>query len=333
MQEQRANISLVAKAFLFAIVGAVGCQQFEKQNDGATQNYQPSTPVIPVPSPVSAAPSTQVLTPSVSAGGEVSGAVPVVSEPEPPATGYFRSVVQLPISCAGLKADNALVLFAFGQSISSNANEKLYPQHEHVYTLRNGECIAAEDPLPIADGKSGSMWMPLAGKIIDAGLAKNVLLVSIGVGGTPIERWVPTGDLSQHLESNLELLNKLKIPVSMFLWHQGTSNIGISSELYQQYFLDMAKTIRNKGFTSPILIAKHSRCFGSYDKTLEAAQNSLAQRHQDGLFLGANTNLLDESYRFDTCHLNANGQEQAAQLWFNAITETDELLALLKFGL
>ena len=332
MQEQRANISLVAKAIIFIFVGVVGCQQFEKQKNDAPHDYQPTTQALPVHPSVSAAPSTQVLTPSVSAGGGVSGATPVVSEPASPATAYLRSVVQFPISCAGIQADNTLVLFAFGQSISSNSNEKPYPQHEHVYTLRNGECIAAEDPLPIADGKSGSMWMPLAGKIIEAGLAKNVLLVSIGVGGSAIERWTPTGDLSQHLESNLEMLNNLHIPVSMFLWHQGTSNMGTSAAAYQTNFLAISKTIHDKGFTVPILVAIHSRCFGGYDKNLEAAQYSLAQRHQDGLFLGANTNLLDENYRFDGCHLNAKGQEQAAQLWFNAIKETDQLIALLKFG-
>ena len=327
MLRQRANILLVAKVVLFAVIGAVGCQQYQ---ENSTVSVKSNSSVS------SGVPTTQ----KPDSTSQDKGSIPSESRPTgtvssaKPTTNYsLKAVYNLPFQCNGVDVNDTLVLFSFGQSISSNFNEKTYSSHEHVYTLdEKGECVLAQDPLPIADGKAGSMWMPLAGKIIESGSAKNVLLVSIGVGGSAIERWTTKGDLSQHLETSLEMLNKLKIPISMFLWHQGTSNMGTLPDTYHDNFLAITKTIRDKGYSSPILVAIHSRCFGSYDKNLEAAQNLLAQRHQDGLFLGANTNLLDESYRFDTCHLNAKGQEQAAQLWFNAIKETDQLIPLLKFG-
>lgn len=330
MQAQKASILLVAKVFLFSVIGMVGCHQYGKIDNISQNKLAPVSSSVPsTPTKDDVIPSTDDKNLAISSSLDVSDA-PSTSVQTSRYT--LRSTVTMPLKCNGVVLEDTLVLFSFGQSISANANEKLYPKHEHVYTLNHGECVQAQDPLPLADGMGGSMWMPVATKIIESGLARNVLLVSIGVGGSSIERWSPDGDLSQHLEANLELLNQLKIPVSMFLWHQGSSNIGTSADAYVKNFLAINKTIRAKGFSSPILVAIHSRCFGSYDVNIENAQRLLAQRNQDGLFLGADTNMLGDGYRYDHCHLNSSGQEFAANLWVDAIKSAEQLASLLRFG-
>ncbi|WP_024870899.1 sialate O-acetylesterase [Tolumonas lignilytica] len=248
-------------------------------------------------------------------------------------TKTLHSMVDVPILCNGKPLNKAVVIFSFGQSIASNFNEFKYPSNNHIFTIKNGECVVAQDPLPIADGINGSMWMPLGRKIIENGLSKNVLLISIGVGGSSIDRWKSGGNLSQHLKNNLEFINRLKIPVSLFLWHQGSSDIGTSGDNYINKFMDITKLIRSLGFNAPILVAIHSQCFNIYDKNIENAQRMLGIFHDRGLYEGANTNILDSSFRFDNCHLNKMGQEKAADLWLNAIKNQDKLLSWLSLNL
>ena len=166
-------------------------------------------------------------------------------------TKTLHSAVNVPMLCNGKPLNNAVVIFSFGQSISANFNEFKYSSNEHIFTLENGQCVTAKDPLPIADGHSGSMWMPLGRKIIEDGLAKNVLLISIGVGGSSIDRWQSEDDLLKHLKYYLNYINRLDIPVSLFLWHQGSSNIGTSSENYMNKFMDITKTSVLLALTPP----------------------------------------------------------------------------------
>lgn len=244
----------------------------------------------------------------------------------------LHSTTNVQVLCKNRPLDDVLVIFTFGQSISANYNKNSYATVDHVFALDDGKCIQAKDPLPIADGTNGSMWIPLGRKIIENGLAKNVLLISVGVGGSSIDSWSPNGDLHQHLQTNLEYLHKLNIPISLFLWHQGTSDIGKPSENYVNNFLKITDSIRSAGFNAPILVAIHSRCFNAYDKNIENAQKFLSTLHDKGIYEGANTNTLDNSFRFDKCHLNQHGQEKSADLWLKAIKMQDEMLSWLSLS-
>ena len=72
--------------------------------------------------------------------------------------------------------------------------------------------------------------------------------------------------------------------------------------------------------SSKWIIARHSKCFGQVDEKLWKAQTDIA-RMDDHIrfFIGPDTNSLGDEYRFDTCHLNQQGQEKMATLWLESL--------------
>ena len=74
------------------------------------------------------------------------------------------------------------VIFTFGQSNSANYGQTTYTCKLEVYSWYNGRMAKAADPLPGAGGEKGSVWGRLGDKLIEAGMARKVLIVPVGVG-------------------------------------------------------------------------------------------------------------------------------------------------------
>jgi hypothetical protein len=213
-----------------------------------------------------------------------------------------------------------LRVLVIGQSISSNCNEYIYGAVDNVLQIgKDGVIKAAHDPFEWADCSKGSMWMPLGKRIIEGGMAKKVIFMPIGVGGTKVRDWQEGGTAFGKLNEAISVIKKNGMKFDFVFWHQGSSDIGTSKSEYTTRLLSVIDYVSRNVPVNRWLIGIHSRCWGDYDPEVEAAQFAVANASEAGRFAGANSNLLGGEYRLDGCHLNQRGQEQMALMWLEAI--------------
>ena len=163
------------------------------------------------------------------------------------------------------------------------------------------------------------MWMPLGKRLIDAGVARKVVFMPIGVGATSVQDWQVGGVAFFKLNSAIELIRKKGIKFDFAFWHQGSSNFGTEKAVYQDRLSSVIDYVNGKIQVDRWLIAIHSRCAGVYDRNIEAAQLEIGNMNSMKRYMGANNNLLGNDFRFDGCHLAENGQESMASMWLDSV--------------
>ena len=97
--------------------------------------------------------------------------------------------------------------------------------------------------------------------------------------------------------------------------------------IYKQRFLSLVSQINKLGDlrSSKWIIARHSKCYDKIDKNIWKVQTELGgEDNYFRFFLGPDTNVLDNSYRFDTCHLNQKGQVKMAEMWFKSLKNSQK---------
>lgn len=214
-----------------------------------------------------------------------------------------------------------LRIFVVGQSISSNCNERKFGPVDNVFQVgRDGEIKPAMDPFEWADCSNGSMWMPLGKLLIEGGVAKKVIFMPIGVGGTKVRDWQDGGAAFPKLNTAIAQIKQKGLSFDLALWHQGSSDIGTDKDEYSSRLTAVVGYIDSNIKIARWVIALHSRCSGSYDKNIEDAQFAFATAPGFNRYLGPNNNLLGNEYRLsDGCHLNELGQQAMASMWFDSI--------------
>ena len=212
-------------------------------------------------------------------------------------------------------------ILIIGQSISSNCNEYVYGPVDNVFQIgKDGVLKAARDPFEWADCSKGAMWMPLGKKMIEAGIARKVIFMPIGVGGTRVEDWQEGGAAFSKLQNAISLMQVRGLSFDFAFWHQGSSNIGMEKAVYAERLRSVLDYVSSKVAIKRWLIAVHSRCSGAYDSGIEFAQILVGNAPQLNRYPGPNTNLLGNEYRYDTCHLNQKGQEKMASMWLESVS-------------
>jgi hypothetical protein len=234
--------------------------------------------------------------------------------------GATAALPQPPIPTPTIPSIREMRILVIGQSISSNCNQFVYGKIDNVFQIgKDGAVKAAADPFEWADCDKGSMWMPLGKKIIEAGLADKVIFMPIGLGGTSVMDWMSGGRAFSKLNDAIGVIKQQKITFDFVLWHQGSSDFGTSKDDYVSRLSSVIAYVNKNVQVGKWLIAIHSRCWGTMDLNIEAAQRVVGAQAQNGHFLGPDTNTLGDEYRFDTCHLNQRGQEQMATMWLESI--------------
>ena len=101
------------------------------------------------------------------------------------------------------------VLLALGQSNAANhASERVLTRHPGaVLNYFEGACFAAASPLLGASAEKGEFITLLADKLVSEGVYKSVVIVSAGIGSSPIARWQRDGDLNDRLKATLKELS------------------------------------------------------------------------------------------------------------------------------
>ena len=225
--------------------------------------------------------------------------------------------VPLPINTFPMQELRILVI---GQSISSNCNEYIYGPVDNVFQVGiDGTIKAASDPFEWADCKKGSMWMPLGKKLIEAGVARKVIIMPIGIAATKVEDWQAGGSAFGKLNGAISQIQKNGMVFDFVFWHQGFSNSGTEKAVYINKVGAVLDYVGSKVKIERSLIAVHSRCYDGYDRSIEAAQVILGGMSESKRYPGPNNNLLGNEYRFDKCHLTQIGQEKMASMWLDSI--------------
>lgn len=178
-----------------------------------------------------------------------------------------------------------------------------------------------------ATGEGGSVWTRLGDKLIHAGMAEQVTIVPIGVGGVRVGAWAKGGELYDLLVRTVDRLVKEEITPDYILWHQGeTDNIlNTSKEEYIRLFETIREVFRSRGVQAPILVAQasyHPDCLeedNGNSAEIRDAQKALADKYVD-IASGPDTDRLDQLWqRADGIHFSWKGQELHAEGWLDCL--------------
>jgi hypothetical protein len=246
-------------------------------------------------------------------------AEPVPTPPAPgPVSAPLPALAQMPLAASALPLEQLRIL-VIGQSIASNCNEFAFPPVQHVLQIgRDGVLKPAADPFEWADCDGGSTWIPLGNMLIDRGYAKKVIFMPIGVSGSRVGDWQQGGTSFSKLTSVLNQAKEKRLGFELGLWHQGSSDAGLSGAEYTSRLASVLNHIDAKISVGRWVIAVHSRCW-TYDANIEAAQIAFGNAPASRRYPGPNTNLLSNEFRSDGCHLKQRGQQEVATMWFESI--------------
>lgn len=217
-----------------------------------------------------------------------------------------------------------MVLLAIGQSNTGNHAGQRYASDYDAQVLNywNGKCFKAQSPLLGTTGQQGESWTLLGNKLIQSGMAEQVILVPIGIGGTPVYRWQAGGDLNKMMLGALAGMKQYS--VTHILWHQGETDFHeqTSQEKYEVAFKSMLNAIKGVGVDAPVWVSVASKCGLGYWSTTNPVADAQKNLPNMGLniFAGPNTDhILTQIDRYDDCHFSGSGQEKFAQAWVDAM--------------
>ena len=221
------------------------------------------------------------------------------------------------------------VILTFGQSNAANAGEERYAARGavHVFNIFDMRFYRAVDPLPGASHDGGSVWGRVGDKLIDAGIARSVLVVPIAFGATYIKDCALGGHYYRRVLFALHRLKSAGIKIDMLCWHQGEADANhtdMSAAEYCAHFQSMLRALRDGGVKAPVYVALATLCEGEPHPYQNAVEIRRGQKKaisiRDHVLPGPDTDLIGIEHRRDGCHFSASGQELAAQSWFKAIT-------------
>lgn len=245
-----------------------------------------------------------------------------------PAGGTFMDVSKrAPVPVRRFRGDACTaVILAIGQSNISNEGAKnaKYTPDRGVFNFNflDGKCYVARDPLLGATGDRSNFITRLGDKLVKRGLYQNVVLVPIANGGTFVAQWAPGGNMNIRLTTTLDRLRKAGLAISHIIWQHGEGDASVAPPnpvSYRECFLSMVDQIRKRGERAPIFVSQSTIAFGGPSETIREAQRNLPDP-AFGIFLGADTDVIEADGRFDGCHFNSTGLERTAELWFEVLS-------------
>jgi hypothetical protein len=230
------------------------------------------------------------------------------------------------------------VFIVAGQSNSANSGDApLTPTDSRVSTWGPSGWRFGYDPQPAATDNRGSPW-PVAGDLLASRYDLPIGFLSVGYGGTQVDRWVPSqNDLFPRITDALDAVEPNG--ARAILWHQGESNAGgTAAEDYARMLGEVVLGSREyAGYEIPWIVARVSFVpNGDPVKMGWIIEGQNAVIDADPLtFPGPYTDDLNGTqWRYDTIHFNEAGLREHASRWdaristamadlFHPIVDTD----------
>jgi hypothetical protein len=260
-------------------------------------------------------------------------------------------------------AARTLVLVPAGQSNAANHGDAPYSAKSKGvinFDVDKNACFLAQDPLLGATSeprpKGGSIWSRLGDLLIQTGRWDLIVIAPVAVGGSFMKDWATGGQYLPRLLKVIALLKQRGFPDASVLWIEGEADAAgmangvVDVDGYKSGFSGMATSLRNTQFSGPIYVAIATICYGSpaspfafgadLEKVTPAVRAAILRRQralqevqfdltnpQANILRGPNLDLISAHSRWDGCHLNAYGQEVAAELWMDTLVRQADLLA------
>ncbi|MCE5198469.1 MAG: sialate O-acetylesterase [Armatimonadota bacterium] len=250
-----------------------------------------------------------------------------------PAGGWYQIEVQckdannaVVASAKVLKVGVGEVFITLGQSNSANCGyPPQTPVDDRVSTWDGSvHWVFAKDPQPIGPfeitGSGGSPWPPFASLIVQR-LNVPVGLISVGIGGASVEKWLPSGNYYRRLRGSLKYVGVGG--ARAVLWHQGEADAmaGTSTANYVSRLNTIINQSRiDAGYTVPWGIALVSWIGPGYEANQPAVRAGQVQVVNQGtaMFQGPDTDTYitpDLRLSIDGVHMNGAGLQRHGRLW------------------
>lgn len=254
-----------------------------------------------------------------------------------------------PVPCDTIPRDGLQVLLIAGQSNVSNtgspaAGSGLYQPHNRFYNFDtfDGQCYVARNPALGTAGHGENVAVRLGDDLIDRGLAKNVVIAPVAIGGTYLEEWRPRG--GKYFEVLLAAVSGLrdaKLEPTAVLWHQGEFNafafstsgaedgthLNLTTALreagrlsYLRNDLELITGLRVADVSAPVFIAQATLCGSVPDEIIRSAQAAVPSPGL-GAYAGPDTDKIGLALRSDGCHMSHAGTELHATMWADRLAD------------
>ncbi|MGJ5177417.1 sialate O-acetylesterase [Bradyrhizobium oligotrophicum] len=232
-----------------------------------------------------------------------------------------------------------LVLVVISQSNGTNVMPALYTPTNRIGVLNFNFCDGGTyrapvgkpiDPLLGCTGNvdfglpnkwpNGNWPGILADSMITDGVAVNVIVATMGVGGSYVADWAVGGSNNPRIGVMANRLTVAGLSPSAVLYCQGESDNGHTSQAaYTTSGNSMISTCRGFWPTTPIFIAQMSYINSLTDSNVTAAQAALVNR-SNGVWAGPNGDSLTGANRqSDNTHWSTTGGAAFAAAWKTAL--------------
>lgn len=230
------------------------------------------------------------------------------------------------------QTDRTAVLLVLGQSNASNhAGQRYRSEHgAQVVNFFNKRCFIAASPLLGSTDTRGEYWTLLGNLLIASGKFDNVVIAPLAFSGSEVARWMRGGDINGLLVETARQLQDVGYRVTDVLWTQGEIDYvrGTSTETYSERFLSMVDTLRQQGIDAPVYVSITSKCLEPSNEgfKVDAPDNAIVRaqlalpKSGNGFRQGVNIDaLLNDTDRYDDCHIGATGEEKVSRTWANLL--------------
>lgn len=244
----------------------------------------------------------------------------------------FRDTSGKQLSTTTIEGDRSrtAVIIVLGQSNAANHGTGHYVAKHRVdnFSLYDGCCYHAADPLLGASGDEGNFATRLGDKLIEAGLFDRIILAPIAMGGTTVEQWADEGMFNRRILALIRRLHDAGLSTDFILWHQGEGNPGMGDAHGRQYrknLLEVVNTFRRYGIDAPFFVALVTRCGDAPHPNAVNIRDGQkgAVDPMAGVYLGPDTDTIGVEHRWDKCHFDESGLDLAASLWLQCLAESN----------
>jgi len=221
-------------------------------------------------------------------------------------------------------------ILVVGDQSSANCHAHRYGPVPGVFVLGvDGQERQAADPLPWADCEGGSIWIPLAARLIKQTGVNKVVLLPVAISGVKAKDW-KEGPAATRLSAALALAKAKKIGFDYALWQQGRSDADTAASEYSEF---MRKTIRATSLIVKVdkwLVAESGTCPDKTAKIINISQKRMGQQFLLNRLPGASDAGLSSMEQLSDCSFSMQGQERMAQRWIDAMRSADALSRMYK---
>jgi hypothetical protein len=240
----------------------------------------------------------------------------------------FRNITgRTRVSALLAGGENTAVIIVTGQSnAANNVDTKYTPSNSKVENLNlwDGGIYRADDAMLGTDAigtlGDGSWIGRLGDKLITDDTYDRVIFAPIAINGSSAEQWAANGDCNHRIAAVCARLLSLQLTPTFIISMQGEqdNNLGTTANNYRDRKRSEVATYRQCGVTAPYFVGGCTWRAGAASATVQSGQ-ALATDAGLGIFAGANTDTLNNTYRQDTTHFTASGADAVADLWQDVI--------------